>query len=60
MYVSMVPGRGGFGQAVAPQADGLQDVTSYSDVQDYLPYRVPEVWLFRDKALMGQVIVRAP
>lgn len=23
------------------------DVTSYSDTQDYLPYRVPEVWLFR-------------
>lgn len=23
------------------------DVTSYSDVNDYLPYRVPEVWLFR-------------
>ncbi|XGV95973.1 MAG: Uma2 family endonuclease [Leptolyngbya sp. BL-A-14] len=23
------------------------DVTSYSDVDDYLPYRVPEVWLFK-------------
>jgi Uma2 family endonuclease len=25
------------------------DVTSYSDVQDYLPYRVPEVWLYKDQ-----------
>jgi Uma2 family endonuclease len=23
------------------------DVTSYSDINDYLPYRVPEIWLFR-------------
>ncbi|MBV8882903.1 MAG: Uma2 family endonuclease [Chroococcidiopsidaceae cyanobacterium CP_BM_RX_35] len=28
------------------------DVTSYSDVQDYLPYRVPEVWLFRKQQLL--------
>ena len=28
------------------------DITSYSDVQDYLPYRVPEVWLFRNQNLM--------
>lgn len=28
------------------------DVTSYSDVNDYLPYRVPEVWLFRKKKLL--------
>lgn len=27
------------------------DVTSYSDVNDYLPYQVPEVWLFRKKQL---------
>ena len=27
------------------------DVTSYSDVNDYLPYRVPEVWLWRKKRL---------
>jgi len=27
------------------------DVTSYSDVSDYIPYRVPEVWLFRNKQL---------
>jgi hypothetical protein len=23
------------------------DVTSYTDVNDYLPYQVPEVWLFK-------------
>lgn len=28
------------------------DVTSYSDAQDYLPYRVPEVWLFRQQKLL--------
>ncbi|MDJ1177846.1 Uma2 family endonuclease [Roseofilum sp. BLCC_M91] len=28
------------------------DVTSYSDAQDYLPYRVPEVWLFRNQKLL--------
>jgi len=28
------------------------DITSYSDVQDYLPYQVPEVWLFRNQKLM--------
>ncbi|MDZ8052221.1 MAG: Uma2 family endonuclease [Aulosira sp. ZfuVER01] len=28
------------------------DVTSYSDVQDYLPYRVPEVWLFKKQRLL--------
>lgn len=27
------------------------DVTSYSDVNDYLPYRVPEVWLLRQQQL---------
>lgn len=27
------------------------DVTSYSDVNDYLPYRVPEVWLFKQNQL---------
>ena len=27
------------------------DVTSYSDVNDYLPYRVPEVWLFQQNQL---------
>lgn len=28
------------------------DVTSYSNVNDYLPYRVPEVWLFRKQQLL--------
>lgn len=28
------------------------DVTSYSDVNDYLPYQVPEVWLFRKTQLL--------
>jgi Uma2 family endonuclease len=28
------------------------DVTSYSDVRDYLPYRVPEVWLFKNQQLL--------
>jgi Uma2 family endonuclease len=27
------------------------EVTSYSDVRDYLPYRVPEIWLFRNPRL---------
>jgi Uma2 family endonuclease len=27
------------------------DVTSYSDVNDYLPYRVPEVWMFEKNQL---------
>ena len=27
------------------------DITSYTDVNDYLPYRVPEVWLLRKKHL---------
>ncbi len=27
------------------------DVTSYTDVDDYLPYRVPEVWLFKQNRL---------
>lgn len=28
------------------------DITSYSDVNDYLPYRVPEVWLIKKSALV--------
>lgn len=28
------------------------DVTSYSNISDYLPYRVPEVWLFRKQQLL--------
>jgi Uma2 family endonuclease len=36
------------------------DVTSYSDVLDYLPYRVPEVWLYKNKKtsiyqLLGEI-----
>ncbi|MEG4997479.1 Uma2 family endonuclease [Microcoleus sp. B4-D4] len=27
------------------------DVTSYTDVNDYLPYQVPEVWLFKKNKL---------
>jgi Uma2 family endonuclease len=28
------------------------DVTSYTDVADYWPYKIPEVWLLRQKRLM--------
>ncbi len=28
------------------------DITSYSNVDDYLPYRVPEIWLFRKQKLL--------
>jgi Uma2 family endonuclease len=28
------------------------DVTSYSDVQDYLPYGVPEIWLYKKRKLL--------
>jgi Uma2 family endonuclease len=28
------------------------DVTSYTDVNDYLPYRVPEVWIYKRNKLM--------
>jgi Uma2 family endonuclease len=28
------------------------DVTSYSNVEDYLPYRIPEVWLFKNQQLL--------
>lgn len=27
------------------------DVTSFSDVQDYLPFRVPEIWLYKQQQL---------
>lgn len=27
------------------------DVTSYTDLNDYLPYRIPEVWLFKSNKL---------
>ena len=28
------------------------DVTSFSDVQDYLPFRVPEIWLYKQQQLL--------
>lgn len=28
------------------------DVTSYTDINDYLPYRVPEVWLLKNNQLL--------
>lgn len=28
------------------------DVTSYTDVNDYLPYQVPEVWIYKKNQLM--------
>ncbi|MDZ8104768.1 MAG: Uma2 family endonuclease [Nostoc sp. DedQUE12a] len=28
------------------------DVTSYTDINDYLPYKVPEIWLFKNKQLL--------
>ncbi len=32
------------------------DVTSYTEINDYLPYRVPEVWLFRrDRLIIYQL-----
>jgi len=39
------------------------DVTSYSDISDYLPYRVPEVWLYKNKKtsiyqLQGEIYQR--
>lgn len=27
------------------------DITSYTDINDYLPYRVPEVWLLKNNEL---------
>lgn len=28
------------------------DVTSYTDINDYLPYQVPEIWLYKQKQLL--------
>ncbi|MFQ4144265.1 Uma2 family endonuclease [Chlorogloeopsis sp. ULAP02] len=28
------------------------DITSYTDINDYLPYQVPEVWLLKNKQLL--------
>jgi Uma2 family endonuclease len=32
------------------------DVTNYTDVNDYLPYRVPEVWIYKKNKLMIYVL----
>jgi Uma2 family endonuclease len=40
-----------WGQDPPPDLVIEVDVTSYSDVEDYLPYRVPEVWLFKNQTL---------
>ncbi|MEC4805176.1 MAG: Uma2 family endonuclease [Jaaginema sp. PMC 1079.18] len=34
------------------------DVTSYTAVEDYLPYKVPEVWLYREKGLQIYTLER--
>lgn len=41
-----------WGQDPAPDLVIEIDVTSYSDVRDYLPYRVREVWLLRNQQLL--------
>ncbi|MCF2151561.1 Uma2 family endonuclease [Desmonostoc muscorum LEGE 12446] len=28
------------------------DITSYTDINDYLPYKVPEIWLLKNKQLL--------
>jgi Uma2 family endonuclease len=28
------------------------DVTSYTDVNDYLPYKIPEVWIYKKNQLL--------
>ncbi len=28
------------------------DVTSYTDINDYIPYQVPEIWLYKQKQLL--------
>lgn len=32
------------------------DVTSYTDINDYLPYRVPEVWLLKNNQLLVYIL----
>ncbi len=48
-----VTGKGRIDWSVEPPPDLVIeiDVTSYTDVNDYLPYRVPEVWLFKANEL---------
>lgn len=31
------------------------DVTSYTDINDYLPYKIPEVWLVRNQVVIYQL-----
>ncbi|MBR8833016.1 MAG: Uma2 family endonuclease [Stigonema ocellatum SAG 48.90 = DSM 106950] len=33
------------------------DVTSYTDINDYLPYKVPEVWLLKNKQLLVHTLL---
>ena len=39
-------------RAVSPDLAIEIDVTSYTDINDYLPYRVPEVWLLKNNQLL--------
>lgn len=32
------------------------DVTSFSAIEDYLPYRIPEVWLLKDRLRIYQLV----
>lgn len=41
-----------WGKDPAPDLVIEVDVTSYTDVNDYLPYRVPEVWLLRNQLVI--------
>lgn len=45
-----------FGIDPAPDLVIEVDVTSFTDVQDYLPYSVPEVWLWRDRLTVYQLV----
>lgn len=49
-----VAGKNRIDWRVAPAPDlAIEiDVTSYTDVNDYLPYQVPEVWIWRQKQLI--------
>ncbi|MEG4488075.1 Uma2 family endonuclease [Microcoleus sp. D2_18a_B4] len=46
-------GKDGIAWGVEPPPDLVieVDVTSYTDLDDYLPYKVPEVWLFKKNKL---------
>lgn len=51
---AVVTGKSRIDWSVEPPPDLVIeiDVTSYTDINDYLPYRVPEVWLFRAEQLI--------